>query len=48
MEGGIAVAALPVIVSDQVDPATKFWGIPQEHVVLVVRKGTKVEKFPNV
>jgi HK97 family phage major capsid protein len=48
VEDGITVAGLPVIVSDQVDASTKFWGIPQAHVVLVMRKGTKVEKFPNV
>lgn len=48
VEDGITVAGLPVIVSDQVDPSTKFWGIPQAHVVLVIRKGTKVERFPNV
>jgi hypothetical protein len=48
VEDGITVAGLPVIVSDQVDANTKFWGIPQAHVVLVVRKGTKVERFPNV
>jgi Phage capsid family len=48
VEDGITVAGLPVIVSDQVDASTKFWGIPQAHVVLVMRKGTRVEKFPNV
>ena len=48
VEDGITVAGLPVIVSDQVDANTKFWGIPQAHVVLVVRKGTRVERFPNV
>jgi HK97 family phage major capsid protein len=48
VEDGITVAGLPVIVSDQVDADTKFWGIPQAHVVLVMRKGTRVEKFPNV
>ncbi|MGE2737348.1 phage major capsid protein [Mycolicibacterium vaccae] len=48
VEDGITVAGLPVIVSDQVDAETKFWGIPQAHVVLVMRKGTRVEKFPNV
>lgn len=25
-----------------------FWGIPKAHVVLVIRKGTRVERFPNV
>lgn len=48
VEDCITVAGLPVIVSDQVDAATLFWGIPQAHVVLVMRKGSKVEKFPNV
>lgn len=47
-EDGITVAGLPVIVSDQVDADTKFWGIPAAHVVLVMRSGTRVEKFPNV
>jgi len=45
---GITVAGLPVIVSDQVDANTRFWASGQAHVVLVVRKGTKVERFPNV
>ncbi len=44
----MVVAGLPVVISDQVDASTLFWGIPNNHVVLVVRKGTKVEKFPNV
>ncbi|MDM2170813.1 phage major capsid protein [Mycobacteroides abscessus] len=48
VEDGIRIAGLPVVVSNQVDAATLFWGIPREHVNLVVRKGTKVEKFPNV
>jgi hypothetical protein len=42
------VAGLPVLVSDQVDAATLFWGIPKSHVVLVMRKGTTVERFPAV
>jgi hypothetical protein len=29
VEDGITVAGLPVIVSDQVDADTKFWGIPR-------------------
>lgn len=45
---GITVAGLPVVVSDQVDGATKFWGVPRSHVVLVARKGTAVEQFPAV
>lgn len=48
VEDGLVVAGLPVVISDQVDASTKFWGIPKDHVVLVVRKGTKVERFPNV
>ena len=48
VEDGPTIAGLPVLVSDQVDANTKFWGIPQAHVVLVVRKGTRVERFPNV
>lgn len=48
VEDGITVAGLPVVVSDQVDNATLFWGIPQDHVVLVTRKGTAVEQFPAV
>jgi hypothetical protein len=37
-----------VLVSDQVDAATFFWGVPSAHVVLVMRKGTTVERFPAV
>lgn len=48
VEDGITVGGLPVTVSEQVDAATKFWGIPKAHVVLVVRKGTCVKRFPNV
>lgn len=48
VEDGIVVAGLPVVVSDQVDAETVFWGIPKAHTVLVMRKGTKVERFPNV
>ncbi|MGL6235107.1 MAG: phage major capsid protein [Segniliparus sp.] len=47
-EDGLVVAGLPVILSDQVDPATVFWGIPKDHVALVMRLGTKVETFANV
>jgi hypothetical protein len=32
-EDGLVVAGLPVLVSDQVDAATLFWGIPKSHVV---------------
>jgi hypothetical protein len=32
------VAGLPVLVSDQVDAATLFWGIPKQHVMFVQRK----------
>lgn len=48
VEDGITVAGLPVLVSDQVDAATKFWGIPKDHVVVVTRKGTSVERFDAV
>jgi len=48
VKDGITVAGLPVLVSDQVDAATLFWGIPAEHVKLVMRKGTSVERFPAV
>lgn len=48
VEDGITVAGLPVLVSDQVDTATKFWCIPKDHVVLVTRKGTSVESFDAV
>ena len=46
VEDGIVVAGLPVLVSDQVDAATLFWGIPKPHVMFVQRKGTTVERFP--
>ena len=42
------IAGLPVVVSDQVDAETVFWGIPKAHTVLVMRKGTKVERFLNI
>ena len=48
VEDGITVAGLPVIVSDQVDNTTLFWGIPRDHVVLVNRLGTTVERFPAI
>ena len=48
VEDGITVAGLPVLVSDQVDAATKFWRMPKAHVVLVTRKGTSVESFDAV
>ena len=48
VEDGITIAGLPVLRSNQVDAATLFWGIPKDHVVLVTRKGTTVEKFPAV
>jgi HK97 family phage major capsid protein len=48
VEDGIVVAGLPVLVSDQVDPNTLFWGVPKAHVVFVQRKGTTVERFPAV
>ncbi|VEG58144.1 phage capsid protein [Mycolicibacterium aurum] len=48
VEDGLTIAGLPVVRSNQVDAATLFWGIPKDHVVLVMREGTRVEKFPNV
>jgi HK97 family phage major capsid protein len=48
VEDGIVVAGLPVLVSDQVDASTLFWGIPKAHVMFVQRSGTTVERFPNV
>src|SRR6185295_18218664 len=48
VEDGITVAGLPVLVSDQVDAATLFWGVPKAHVMFVQRKGTTVERFPAV
>jgi hypothetical protein len=37
-----------VLVSDHVDEDTVFWGVPKAHMMFVQRKGTKVERFPNV
>jgi HK97 family phage major capsid protein len=48
VEDGITIAGLPVLVSDQVDASTLFWGIPKDHVMFVQRAGTTVEQFPNV
>jgi hypothetical protein len=48
VEDGIVVAGLPVLVSDQVDANTLFWGIPKQHVMFVQRKDTTVERFPAV
>jgi HK97 family phage major capsid protein len=48
VDDGIVVAGLPVLVSDQVDEDTVFWGVPKAHVMFVQRKGTAVERFPNV
>lgn len=45
---GLTVVGLPVLISNQIDAATKFWGIPQEHVKFVQRKDTAVERFPAV
>lgn len=47
-DGSINIVGLPVVVSDQVDGDTQFFGIPREHVILVARLGTVVEKFPDV
>ena len=46
VDDGIVVAGLPVLVSDQVDANTLFWGIPKQHVMFVHRKDTSVERFP--
>ncbi|SOJ53582.1 hypothetical protein MSIMFB_01082 [Mycobacterium simulans] len=48
VEDGLTVVGLPVLVSDQVDANTLFWGIPKAHVMFVQRKGTTVERFPAV
>lgn len=45
---GLTVVGLPVLVSNQVDAATKFWGIPEDHVKFVQRTDTAVERFPAV
>lgn len=42
VEDGIKLCGLPVLRSDQVDEDTIAWGIPQEHVVAVLRQGTEV------
>lgn len=42
VEDGIRVAGLPVITSSYVDSGTFAWGIPREHVVALLRKGTEV------
>ena len=47
-DGSISIVGLPVVVSDQVDGSTLFWGVPRDHVVLVARAGTTVEQFPAV
>ena len=38
------VACLPVLVADQVDANTLFWGIPKQHVMFVQRSSTTVEQ----
>jgi HK97 family phage major capsid protein len=48
VDDGIVVAGLPVLVSDQVDEDTLFWGVPSAHVMFVQRAGTTVERFPAV
>jgi Phage capsid family len=48
VDDGIVVAGLPVLVSDQVDEDTVFWGIPKAHVMFVQRKNTTVERFDAV
>jgi hypothetical protein len=42
VEDGLTIAGLPVVVSDQVDAATTFWGISKAHTVLLIRSGTEV------
>lgn len=42
VEDDLKVVGLPVLVSDQVDASTLFWGIPKARVVTVLRKGTEV------
>ncbi|MGG7103117.1 MULTISPECIES: phage major capsid protein [Rhodococcus] len=44
VENGMMIAGVPVLISDQVDAATKFWGISKARTVLVIREGTKVER----
>ncbi|MBU8808070.1 phage major capsid protein [Mycolicibacterium goodii] len=48
VEDGLTIAGLPVVRSNQVDADTLFWGIPKDHVMMVLRKDTRVERFPNV
>lgn len=43
VEDDLRVVGLPVLVSNQVDASTLFWGIPKAHVVAVLRQGTEVE-----
>ena len=42
--GEMTIAGVPVLVSDQVDANTKFWGISKSRSVLVIRKGIAVER----
>lgn len=45
---GLRVAGLPVLVSNQVDVDTLFWGLDKQHVRFILRQGTTVEQFPAV
>ena len=42
VQDGITIAGLPVLTSTYVDSGTFAWGIPREHVVALLRKGTEV------
>lgn len=44
VDNGLQVVGVPVLVSDQIDAATLFWGISKARTVLVIREGTKVER----
>ena len=48
MEDGIVIAGLPVLTSTHVDNGTLAWGIDKSQQRFVVRKGTRVERFPSV
>lgn len=42
VDDGLQIAGLPVIVSDQVDEDTSFWGVDFRQIAFVLRKGTEV------
>lgn len=48
VEDELRVVGLPVLRSTHVDANTLFWGIPKDHVNMVLREDTRVERFPNV